>query len=267
MKLSLMSDLHLEFSKMVPLPGGDVLLLSGDIVPSAPLFGRTDKYSIRVQGFAKDLFFTECAKYQKVFYVMGNHEHYNGQFDTTASQLRTFLEGSNVELLDNQIADLGDIVLFGATLWTDLDNHNPIIEQVAKYGMNDYRLIANKTGSPLHPQDTIADHNATLADLENVYQLYSDRRIGVMTHHSPSLKSIHPKYGNDPLNACYSSDLSEFILNHPRIEFWTHGHTHTSFDYKVGNCRVIANTRGYAHNQKLEQSENPDFDVNFTFEV
>ena len=32
MKLHLMSDLHLEFAPMQQLPGGDVLLLAGDIL-------------------------------------------------------------------------------------------------------------------------------------------------------------------------------------------------------------------------------------------
>lgn len=38
---------------------------------------------------------------------------------------------------------------------------------------------------------------------------------------------------------------------------WLHGHTHGSFDYRVGNTRVICNARGYAKNGI---NENPDFD-------
>ena len=47
------------------------------------------------------------------------------------------------------------------------------------------------------------------------------------------------------MNGGYSSDLSEFILDHPEIVLWTHGHTHDPFDYEVGTCRVVCNPRGY----------------------
>ena len=47
------------------------------------------------------------------------------------------------------------------------------------------------------------------------------------------------------MNGGYSSDLSEFILDHPQIRLWTHGHTHDEFDYMVGTTRVVCNPRGY----------------------
>ena len=47
------------------------------------------------------------------------------------------------------------------------------------------------------------------------------------------------------MNGAYSSDLSEFIMDHPQIKLWTHGHTHDKFDYLVGNTRVVCNPRGY----------------------
>ena len=39
--------------------------------------------------------------------------------------------------------------------------------------------------------------------------------------------------------------LSEFILDHPEIKLWTHGHTHEDFDYMIGSTRIICNPRGY----------------------
>jgi len=74
-----------------------------------------------------------------------------------------------------------------------------------------------------------------------------DRTIVFAGHHSPSKLSTHPKYQNEYLmNGGYSSDLSEFILDHPEIKLWTHGHTHDPFDYMVGETRVVCNPRGYA---------------------
>jgi hypothetical protein len=47
------------------------------------------------------------------------------------------------------------------------------------------------------------------------------------------------------MNGAYSSRLDDFILNHPQIKLWTHGHTHEDFDYMIGTTRVVCNPRGY----------------------
>ena len=53
-------------------------------------------------------------------------------------------------------------------------------------------------------------------------------------------------YQNDSLtNFAYYSDLSEFILDHPQIKLWTHGHMHNPFDYMIGDTRIVCNPRGY----------------------
>ena len=72
------------------------------------------------------------------------------------------------------------------------------------------------------------------------------RAVVVVGHHAPSKASTHPRYANETLmNGGYSSDLSEFILDHPEIKLWTHGHTHEDFDYLIGSTRIICNPRGY----------------------
>ena len=48
------------------------------------------------------------------------------------------------------------------------------------------------------------------------------------------------------MNGGYHTDLSEFILDHPEIVLWTHGHTHEPFDYMIGTTRIVCNPRGYA---------------------
>ena len=70
--------------------------------------------------------------------------------------------------------------------------------------------------------------------------------VVVCGHHAPSKSSTKPGYARDvQMNGCYSSDLSEFILDHPRIKLWTHGHTHDPFDYMIGTTRIVCNPRGY----------------------
>ena len=86
----------------------------------------------------------------------------------------------------------------------------------------------------------------------------------VLTHHAPSKLSTHPYYADDTImNGAYSSELSEFMLDNPEIKFWTHGHTHHTFDYQVGDCRILCNPRGYAGYEHRAQ----DFDPTFGFEI
>jgi Icc-related predicted phosphoesterase len=90
----------------------------------------------------------------------------------------------------------------------------------------------------------------------------ADRKYVVVGHHSPSKQSTKPQYENDyHLNGGYSSDLEKFIIDHPQIKLWTHGHTHDEFDYMVGGTRIFCNPRGYinyesqADNFKLKYVE------------
>jgi hypothetical protein len=82
--------------------------------------------------------------------------------------------------------------------------------------------------------------------LQSVIEGKNDEKFVVCTHHTPSRSSCHPRYGADHLmNGGYHSDLDEYIIDHPQIKLWTHGHTHEDFDYMVGETRIACNPRGY----------------------
>jgi hypothetical protein len=85
----------------------------------------------------------------------------------------------------------------------------------------------------------------------------------VITHHAPSRQSIHPRYVDSLLNACFVSD-AEYLLGADRAQLWIHGHTHDSFDYTCNGTRVVCNPRGYA---KAGVNENSCFDPDFVIEV
>ena len=72
------------------------------------------------------------------------------------------------------------------------------------------------------------------------------KKYVVVGHHAPSFSSISAQYqGQTIMNGGYASDLSDFILDHPQIKLWTHGHMHQCFDYMIGSTRVVCNPRGY----------------------
>jgi len=269
MKVSLYSDLHLEWSAMPPMPGGETILLSGDIQTACVLSEyRTDKRSRYCRDIFK-AFFTELSeKYQNIYYIMGNHEHYGNDFDQTVPILRQFFETyPKIKFLNKEVAPFTEnTMIFGGTMWTSMNDRHPIAMIVAKRGMNDFAGAIKKGNFNYTPEDSVLQHEETLTLLKKALSDYPGKEFFVMTHHTPSFKSLHPRFGQDVLNYAYSSDLDKFILDNPRIKHWVHGHTHDSFDYMIGDCRVLCNPRGYARDTN-DPPENSKFNINLTFEV
>ena len=226
MKINYISDLHLEFGPLEIEPeAGDILILAGDVCIKC----RVD--------WINDI----AGRYNHVIYVLGNHEFYRGAIDNIYKKTRERLV-DNVHLLENESIVIDDDTFHGATLWSDFLNGNPMSYLRCDQAINDYRLI--RAGDGKHrfkPQIAHSLHNISKVFLqENV----KEGDI-VVTHMAPSLLSIHEKYKNDMnINGSYASDLSELILD-TKPELWFHGHVHTSFDYTIGNTRILCNPRGY----------------------
>jgi len=277
MNISLLDDLHLEFEP-IELPGGETLLLAGDICVAdflRPL--RTDAEARNHQRVCKQFFFEECDKYERVFYTPGNHEYYHGYYEDCETILRDFLKGTNVTLLQSQDAVLRPgLRVFGATMWTDLRNDDWFVKKAVDNYMSDFHVIERYPdlaalngpyGSRkrrMTPLDTVGFHRAAMARLTDALHQHADDQFIVMSHHAPSMESSHPVWGKGEnlTNYAYITELSEFILNHKQITHWVHGHVHDSMDYPIGDCRVMCNPRGYAGYQV-----NETFEPAFTFTV
>jgi len=141
-----------------------------------------------------------------------------------------------------------------------MNKEDPLTLYSIKKVMNDFRVIKNSSrvvsfkdeegkrqvrAATFSPEDTVEDHKAMLTFIDTATKDTTNKYV-VVGHHSPSKRSTKPMYVNDTMmNGAYSSDLSEFILARPQIKLWTHGHTHYTFDYMVGETRVVCNPRGY----------------------
>ena len=75
----------------------------------------------------------------------------------------------------------------------------------------------------------------------------------MITHHAPSLGSIHPRFAGSPFNAAFVS-AAEHLLDGERAALWIHGHTHDSYDYRVNGTRVLCNPRGYVKDGVTENA-------------
>lgn len=229
-------------------------------------------------------FDTVCEEFPHVIYVAGNHESYHGDIAQTYPGLKRKLgHHKNLHILDKETFELGDYVFVGSTLWTDMNRNDPLTLEYIRHSMNDFRIIANSArksyrkvpiyqkddadnyvkdergqliqcgvkmkeeDSVFSPQDAVNEHVECLNAIQVAYDnMPEDKTMVVVGHHTPTHKSCHPRYAHEDLmNGGYHSNLSDFILDRPRIKLWTHGHTHDDFDYMVGDCRVVCNPRGY----------------------
>jgi Icc-related predicted phosphoesterase len=255
MKIKLLSDIHLSWGgmKVTNEAEADVLILAGDILE----VDEITKESPQGKYFLK--FLKECGKkYPKVFYVLGNHEHYYSDVAKTAKDLRKVLP-KNVVVLDNETETYEGVNFVGTTLWTNINNENPDDIRLVEYNMNDYRAIRNGDYGMLTVEKVLDMHDVSVKFLKQTLPTLTGPTV-VITHHAPSLRSLSPDY-NHELKAAYASNLDELIKEY-QPELWCHGHIHSTNDYTLGKTRVVSNPRGYAN-----YGENHTFDDELILEV
>jgi Calcineurin-like phosphoesterase len=298
-KITVVSDLHLEFGdlEISNTDNADVLILSGDILVAKDITQR-DPYGVMGPDYRSNRyhdFMQRCsALFPHVIYVLGNHEHYNGDFATTEKHLKDVLGYlKNVYILEREIKTIDDVTFIGGTLWTDMNNRDPLTLYHMRTMMNDFRIIENSNHvvnykadvlkekpvgmtddeflmlpttdrfktvfktrtAKFSAEDAVDEHVKTKGYIQSIVEGKPDQKFVVVGHHSPSRRSTHEMYANDTImNGGYSSSMDEFIEDHPQIRLWTHGHTHYPFDYVIGETRVICNPRGYhGHEQRARE--------------
>ena len=276
MKIKLVSDLHLEFSDVNITNDNncDVLILGGDIMIAQDLHDHpepantVDQAAIaagtglgRRQQAAQRFrdFFKRCSfQFPHVIYIMGNHEFYNGKFYAGIDYMREeCAKYPNVYMLEQDTKIIDDVVFVGGTLWTNMNRRDPLTMHAIEGMMNDFRIIRNdkRNYATMSALDVAIRHDKTLDYIKLIVQEHKDKKCVVVGHHSPSFQSVHPMYQAQTLmNGGYHSDLSEFIIDHPQIKLWTHGHTHHPFDYVIGETRIVCNPRGYENDGYSEQT-------------
>jgi predicted phosphodiesterase len=253
MKLHVLSDLHLGFAPFErPRTDADVVVLAGDIARPREAVAWALEFA------------------QPVVYVPGNHEFYGSSIEAARAELRRLCAGTHVHLLDDDEVVLEGVRFLGTTLWTDFGLFGAGAPKAAAMAeaarlLRDFSRIAiDEAGgarfTPEHAEALFERHAGWLqAKLAEPH----DGATVVITHHSPSRQSIHPRFAGSLLNACFVSDL-ERLVGSGGARLWIHGHTHDSFDYALNGTRVVCNPRGYA---KGGVNENARFDPTLTIEV
>lgn len=260
MKIALVSDVHLEFGDLdfENDSGADVLILGGDICIANDMTQR-DPYNTMGEQYRSnrfhDFFQRCCERFPHVIFIVGNHEHYHGDFAKTVPHFKDVLGYlPNLHILEKETFVLDDITFIGGTLWTDMNRRdNRTLHDISRM-MNDFRCVDNSAktedgrGWPgrFTTTDAANDHDAMVAFIDQIIAANPAGKYVVVGHHAPSKLSTHPRYQDQfIMNGGYSSELDDFIQDRPQIKLWTHGHTHEDFDYMIAGCRILCNPRGY----------------------
>lgn len=152
MKIAVTSDIHLEFGGLVlhNADQADVVILGGDICVAVDL-NEPDGLGITEMRHTQrfhELMESASKNFKDVIMIMGNHEHYHGDYAESANKIRKHLKDySNVHFLDKESVDIDGVRFFGGTLWTDFDCGNgpgdEYAMQMISGMMNDFRGVEN----------------------------------------------------------------------------------------------------------------------------
>lgn len=247
MKIRLVSDLHLEICPyFLPIMEGEseqVLVLAGDICTEKQLNSTVTLF-----------FETVVQRFKHILWVPGNHEYYRRSLDKADDKIKEYLKDNlysdKITFLNMETICIDDYAFIGATLWTDINKGNPISIHSVESALNDYQVI--RTGGDgylrsIKASDTIAKHIRHKAFIinETLAAWQDGKKPVVISHHAPSELSVAPWYKGDYLNPAYFSNMENEILDTKPV-LWMHGHMHNTFDYELGDTRVVCNPRGYS---------------------
>lgn len=250
-KIQIFSDLHLEFPSSA--------YESYDIQPTAPYLALLGDIGNTKDDGLFAFIRAQLTQFQIVFFLLGNHEPYNSDWDQSKARIQAF----TAELSKEQNTGLGDFIFLDQTRY-DIDDETTILgctlysnvlpEQLdnVSFGLQDFYNIKDWT---------VADHNeAHKRDLAwlngQVTQISKNepnkKNIFIFTHHSPHYggRATDPRHNNDkrPITSGFATDLKkEICMADQKVTTWVFGHTHYNCDFieEGSQTRLVTNQRGY----------------------
>lgn len=241
MKIQLLSDIHIEFEDYhYQKTDSDVVVLAGDI-------------HVKENGLKWAI---NNIKDKPVIYVLGNHEYYGKAYPKHIETARELCKGTNVHVLENDHVEINGVNFLGCTLWTNFELYGDprLAGARCQEVMTDYKKIKILPRySKIRSIDVSIIHRKSLRWIEEKLHELRGLKNVVVTHHGPSEKSVPEEYIGDVVTSAYVSNLESTLLKY-EPNLWLHGHLHNSSSYKVGDCHVACNPKGYS------DELNPDFD-------
>ena len=243
------SDLHLE-----GFVGTDIKTLGEHFVPKSEddwetvliLAGDISSKFHQLRLFLNEM----CFRFKHVIFVPGNHEYYRNNYDDWNNQANVlFPEYKNLSFATDSVksAIIDDVRFVYGTLWADGGPHE--FKDRVSYYMNDFRLIEYKD-ELFTIDDMIAINKIHRQQIHDFTKEPFDGTTIVVTHHMPTYRVCHPRFGGD-CNGGFATDCDYMFFDN-NISYWFFGHTHDKITQKIGETNLICNPTGY----RGEWSEN-----------
>ena len=232
-----------------PAPGAELLVLAGDVDTTWRSFELFRGWPV------------------PILFVPGNHEYDRRDVDEARVELRTYVEGLGLRMLDDEAIVLTDaqgrrVRFIGSTRWCDFDAFGPSGRERAMRAGGYFQKVMQSTR---HGEPFGVDAVREVALQSRTWLAAELAKTGdwnatvVITHFAPSLKSADPRYGRQPGTASFCNDDEELL---PGAQLWLHGHLHCRHDYKLGSTRIASNARGH-----MKRGEADGFDGQRVIEV
>jgi len=253
-----------------------------DIVPKAPYLALLGDIGLCVQPLYREFLQSCAAKFRKVFVILGNHEFYRFNVESTIATAEAICASNpNLVFMHRTSVLVEGVRVLGCTLWSNIKD-----EKKAEVGMmlSDYRVINIGVDPPeITPvevdaewkerQTMIGKRRLEVGDthkwhLEEVEWLNAEiaqakangERVVVFTHHAPvwGYGDSSSDHLDSPIRSAFSTDLSH-MFGEP-IVAWCYGHTHWYNDLTMNGTRVISNPHGYPReSEEMEKGYDPYF--------
>jgi hypothetical protein len=128
----------------------------------------------------------------------------------------------------------------GTVLWTDFNGGG---DAAAVRTLTDFRWIPTPTD--LFTSDDFREaHAEPVQWLRRALTPPFPGPTVVVTHHAPSRRSRHPRFGGSPVSSVFTARLDALLLE-TRPTAWIHGRVHAPVRYRLGNTWVLSNPMGY----------------------
>ncbi|MBP6447349.1 MAG: hypothetical protein KA341_11125 [Saprospiraceae bacterium] len=184
MRIQYCSDLHLEFDGNLPylnqnpwVVGGEILILSGDIVP------LHEKY------LNHPFFYKFSQLYEVVFWLPGNYEYCHKDMMEVPLSI-------NLKVRNNINFIYNNVHFIFSTLWSYIGKEN---EQIIERYLPDFRNI-QINGKSLKVADYNKFHGDSLHFIKKSLNDFPTLPIVVVSHHLPSGKCSSPAHRHSVLN-------------------------------------------------------------------
>lgn len=245
MRVWVRSDLHISLYQLAHAyddsPDHDVSVLAGDIAG----------------GLVRQIEVIDSVASKPVILVAGNHEFWNRCLsDELAAAHEAARQSRWVHFLDASETVIGGVRFLGGTLWTDFNffgsdarAHAMAHTQARNVDFSSIHVDA-KMKKFFTPSDARERHLAMRRFLEDSFARAHDGPTVVVSHHVPSRQSIAPEWKQDPGTPAYVTKLDAEIERW-RPALWVHGHVHDSWDYRIGETRVLCNPLGMRNENRV----------------